>query len=60
MTRTLSLSALAALVLAARLDAQTLQKIVVESPTLEAAQTMPRDYTPDGRNVSPPLTWWRV
>jgi Raf kinase inhibitor-like YbhB/YbcL family protein len=33
------------------------QKIVVESPTLKADQTIPRDYTADGRNVSPPLTW---
>ena len=33
------------------------QKIVVESPTLNADQTIPRDYTADGRNVSPPLTW---
>ena len=36
------------------------QKIVVESPTLTMDQTMPRDYTPDGRNVSPPLTWTNV
>ena len=33
------------------------QTIAVGSPTLQADQTMPRDYTPDGRNVSPPLTW---
>src|SRR3954454_24768503 len=33
------------------------QKIVVGSPTLKADETMPRDYTPDGRNLSPPLTW---
>ena len=33
------------------------QKISVGSPTLVADQTMPRDYTPDGRNLSPPLTW---
>jgi Raf kinase inhibitor-like YbhB/YbcL family protein len=33
------------------------QKIVVSSPTLKMDETMPRDYTPDGRNVSPPLTW---
>ena len=33
------------------------QKITVGSPTLVADQTMPRDYTPDGRNLSPPLTW---
>jgi Raf kinase inhibitor-like YbhB/YbcL family protein len=36
------------------------QNIVVESPTLKMDQTMPRDYTPDGRNVSPPLTWTNV
>lgn len=37
--------------------AQAPQKITVESPTLTADQTVPRDYTADGRNVSPPLTW---
>jgi Raf kinase inhibitor-like YbhB/YbcL family protein len=43
------------------LAAQTApQKITVGSPTLVADQTMPRDYTPDGRNVSPPLTWSSV
>ena len=31
--------------------------IVVESPTLQSGKTIPRDYTADGRNVSPPLTW---
>lgn len=30
---------------------------VVESPTMRTGEMMPRDYTPDGRNVSPPLTW---
>ena len=38
----------------------TPQQIIVGSPTLKADQTMPRDYTPDGRNVSPPLTWSSV
>jgi Raf kinase inhibitor-like YbhB/YbcL family protein len=33
------------------------QKIAVASPALVADHTMPRDYTPDGRNLSPPLTW---
>lgn len=33
------------------------QKITVESPVLKSDSPMPRDYTPDGRNVSPPLTW---
>ena len=36
------------------------QKIVVESPTLRMNETMPRDYTPDGRNISPPLSWSNV
>jgi len=33
------------------------QKLVVDSPTMKAGAMMARDYTPDGRNVSPPLTW---
>jgi Raf kinase inhibitor-like YbhB/YbcL family protein len=37
--------------------AQTPQTITVESPTLKADQSIPRDYTADGRNVSPPLSW---
>jgi Raf kinase inhibitor-like YbhB/YbcL family protein len=36
------------------------QRIVVGSTTLQANQTMPRDYTPDGRNISPPLSWSNV
>lgn len=35
----------------------TPQTIAVASPTLRAGETMPRDYTPDGRNLSPPLSW---
>ena len=31
--------------------------IVLESPAMQTGQAMPRDYTPDGRNLSPPLTW---
>ncbi len=31
--------------------------LVIESPALKHDQPMPRDYTPDGRNISPPLTW---
>jgi Raf kinase inhibitor-like YbhB/YbcL family protein len=42
----------------ATLAAQTPpQKIAVASPTLKMDETMPRDYTPDGRNLSPPLAW---
>jgi Raf kinase inhibitor-like YbhB/YbcL family protein len=37
--------------------AQRPATIAVESPTLTTGQLMPRDYSPDGRNVSPPLTW---
>lgn len=32
-------------------------EILVESPRMVSGETMPRDYTPDGRNLSPPLTW---
>jgi Raf kinase inhibitor-like YbhB/YbcL family protein len=32
-------------------------RIVVTSPTLTSGEAMPRDYTPDGRNVSPPIAW---
>jgi Raf kinase inhibitor-like YbhB/YbcL family protein len=46
--------------LIAPLSAQSPVKIVVDSPTMKAGETMPRDYTPDGRNVSPPLTWSNV
>ncbi len=34
--------------------------IVVESPAMKTGEMMPRDYTPDGRNVSPPLVWSNV
>ncbi len=33
------------------------QKIVVESPTMKTGEMMAKEYTPDGRNVSPPITW---
>ena len=51
----------ATLLAGAALTAQTTpQPMVVASPTLKADETMPRDYTPDGRNLSPPLTWSNV
>ena len=40
--------------------AQTPATIAVGSPSLTTGQMMPRDYSPDGRNVSPPLTWRNV
>jgi Raf kinase inhibitor-like YbhB/YbcL family protein len=43
--------------LSAAVPVHSQQKLVVESPTMKAGATMPRDYTPDGKNVSPPLTW---
>src|SRR5262245_65547944 len=46
--------------LGARAAAQAPQTITVDSPTLKADQPIPRDYTADGRNVSPPLTWTGV
>ena len=36
------------------------QKLVVDSPALKHDQPMPKDFTPDGRNVSPPITWSNV
>ncbi len=42
----------------ARMSAQaTPAKITVTSSTLKEGQTMPVDYTSDGKNVSPPLAW---
>ncbi len=35
-------------------------RIIVESPTLKDGQPIPREYTADGRNTSPPLTWRNV
>src|SRR6478736_5475778 len=37
--------------------AQTPPKIAVTSATLKEGETIPRQYTPDGRNDSPPLAW---
>lgn len=42
---------------AATAGAQAPQPLTVTSPTLKAGETIPRDYTADGRNVSPPLQW---
>jgi Raf kinase inhibitor-like YbhB/YbcL family protein len=36
---------------------QASHRIVVQSPTLRDGEPMPRQYTPDGRNLSPPITW---
>lgn len=33
------------------------QTFVVTSPTMATGEFMPRDYAPDGRNLSPPLNW---
>ena len=42
---------------AAMAIAQAPQALTVTSPTLKAGETIPRDYTADGKNVSPPLQW---
>jgi len=40
------------------LSAQTQNAtIVVESLVLQPGEAIPRDYTPDGRNLSPPISW---
>jgi Raf kinase inhibitor-like YbhB/YbcL family protein len=41
----------------ARGFAQNPTPIAVSSSAIQANQPIPRDYTADGRNVSPPLTW---
>lgn len=38
-------------------DAQAPARIVVQSPAMTGGQPMARDFTPDGRNISPPITW---
>ncbi len=37
--------------------AQTPAAITVTSPTIKAGETIPKDHTADGRNVSPALMW---
>jgi Raf kinase inhibitor-like YbhB/YbcL family protein len=51
---------LAVIALAAVIAPGTTAPIAVASPTLKANQPIPRDYTADGRNLSPPLTWSNV
>lgn len=35
-------------------------KLVVDSPRLKSGEPMHKDFTPDGRNVSPAMTWSNV
>lgn len=37
--------------------AQTVATLTVTSPAIRAGETIPAEYTADGRNVSPPLQW---
>jgi Raf kinase inhibitor-like YbhB/YbcL family protein len=37
--------------------AQAPAALTVTSPTLKAGETIPAEYTADGRNISPPLQW---
>jgi Raf kinase inhibitor-like YbhB/YbcL family protein len=48
---------LLALLAPAVVRAQAPHPIIVESPTMRTGEAMPRDYSPDGRNLSPPLLW---
>jgi len=54
--RPLTVAALAACITAS-VEAQAPQTITVTSPTLKNGETIPQDYTADGRNVSPALQW---
>jgi Raf kinase inhibitor-like YbhB/YbcL family protein len=42
---------------ATTLVAQEVESFLVASPAMATGAMMPRDYSPDGRNVSPPLSW---
>jgi phosphatidylethanolamine-binding protein (PEBP) family uncharacterized protein len=42
---------------AASVSAQTPVAITVTSPTLKANETIPKDHTADGKNLSPALMW---
>lgn len=55
--RTLAVGAFLTVAVVATLQAQTPPTFIVESATMQTGEMMPRDYTPDGRNVSPPLAW---
>ncbi len=41
----------------AQAKAQVQEAIVVTSPAMQGGVSMPRDFAPDGRNLSPPLAW---
>ena len=56
MSRVLSTTILVSL-FAVTAAAQGPPALTVSSPTLKAGETIPRDYTADGKNVSPPLQW---
>lgn len=61
MMRLVGASLLAAILFAGAVapgtQAQSPEPIIVQSPTMQTGQMMPRDYAPDGRNLSPPITW---
>lgn len=54
---TLALALLAAAASPHDVRAQAPHTFVVESATMSTGRMMPRDYSPDGGNLSPPLTW---
>jgi Raf kinase inhibitor-like YbhB/YbcL family protein len=49
-----------AVAMCADASAQTPQTLTVTSPALKAGEPIPRDYTADGKNISPPLMWANV
>ncbi len=57
LTRVLGAGIFVACIAPAEVDAQTPTTFIVESPTMATGKMMPRDYSPDGRNMSPPLQW---
>jgi Raf kinase inhibitor-like YbhB/YbcL family protein len=60
MTRQLSALILAGVAIGTVAPLLAQAPITVTSPTLKDGQTMPRQHTPDGRNISPALAWTNV
>jgi len=55
--RAAGIGILAAFIVTVVVDAQSPTSFIVESPSMTTGEMMPRVYSPDGRNMSPPLRW---
>src|SRR6187549_2510460 len=55
--RATAAAVLTACAMLVRLPAQTTAPLKVSSPSFAQDQPVPKDFTPDGRNISPALNW---